>query len=347
MPVLNLKPSKMESKGEILIYQNSLGNIKIDVRLEEETVWLTQDQMAALFGKAKSTINEHIKNVFAEGELDEKVVVRKFRITTQHGAIAGKTQEAEINGYNLDVIISVGYRVKSIQGTQFRIWATQRLKEYIIKGFALNDDRFKLGSSMNYFNELQERIREIRISERFFYQKIKDIYTTSIDYDAKDEKTIEFFKVVQNKLLWAISQQTAAELVYRRVDARLPLLGMQSFDKENSSPVKKADVSIAKNFLNEDEIKLLGLLVEQYLAFAETMAQQRTPMYMSDWIKRLDSILQLNGRQLLTHAGKISHEKALRKSGEEFEKFKIAQIRIEKEQSLKEIEEDIKKLKKK
>jgi len=337
----------MESKGEILIYQNSLGNIKIDVRLEEETVWLTQDQMAALFGKAKSTINEHIKNVFAEGELDEKVVVRKFRITTQHGAIAGKTQEAEINGYNLDVIISVGYRVKSIQGTQFRIWATQRLKEYIIKGFALNDDRFKLGSSMNYFNELQERIREIRISERFFYQKIKDIYTTSIDYDAKDEKTIEFFKVVQNKLLWAISQQTAAELVYRRVDARLPLLGMQSFDKENSSPVKKADVSIAKNFLNEDEIKLLGLLVEQYLAFAETMAQQRTPMYMSDWIKRLDSILQLNGRQLLTHAGKISHEKALRKSGEEFEKFKIAQIRIEKEQSLKEIEEDIKKLKKK
>lgn len=337
----------MESKGEILIYQNSLGNIKIDVRLEEETVWLTQDQMAALFGKAKSTINEHIKNVFAEGELDEKVVIRKFRITTQHGAIAGKTQEVEVNGYNLDVIISVGYRVKSIQGTQFRIWATQRLKEYIIKGFALNDDRFKSGNSMNYFNELQERIREIRISERFFYQKIKDIYTTSIDYDAKDEKTIEFFKVVQNKLLWAISQQTAAELVYRRVDASLPLLGMKSFDKENSKPVQKVDVSIAKNFLNEDEIKLLGLLVEQYLAFAETMAQQRTPMYMSDWIKRLDSILQLNGRQLLTHAGKISHEKALKKSGEEFEKFKIAQIQIEKEQSLKEIEEDIKKLKKK
>ncbi len=330
--------------SEILIYQNPDGNIKIDVRLEEETVWLTQDQMATLFGKAKSTINEHIKNVFAEGELDEKVVVRKFRITTQHGAMAGKTQEVEVNGYNLDVIISVGYRVKSPQGTQFRIWATQRLKEYIIKGFALNDDRFKTGSSMNYFNELQERIREIRLSEKFFYQKIKDIYATSIDYDPKDEKTIEFFKVVQNKLLWAISQQTAAELVYRRVDASLPLMGMLSYDKKQAASIKKAEVSIAKNYLNEDEMRFLGLLVEQYLAFAETMAQQRTPMYMKDWIARLDAILQLNGRELLTHAGKVSHDMALRKSGEEFEKYRIAQNALEKEQSLKELEEDIKKL---
>jgi hypothetical protein len=334
------------SNSDIIIYQNPDGNIKIDVRLEEETVWLTQNQMATLFGKAKSSINEPIKNVFAEGELDEKVVIRKFRITTQHGAIAGKTQEVEVNVYNLDVIISVGYRVKSAQGTQFRIWATQRLKEYIIKGFTLNDDRFKSGTSMNYFNELQERIREIRLSERFFYQKIKDIYTTSIDYEPKDEKTIEFFKVIQNKLLWAISEQTAAELVYRRVDADLPLLGMQSFDKKNDVSIKKADVSIAKNYLNEDEIKLLGLLVEQYLAFAETMAQQQTPMYMADWVQRLDSILQLNGRELLTHAGKVSHEIALKKSGEEFEKYKIVQKGIEKEQSLKEIEEDIKKLKK-
>ena len=214
--------------GEILIYQNQEGNIKIDVRLEEETVWLSQAQICELFQKSKSTISEHIKNVFTEGELDEKVVVRKFRTTTQHGAIAGKTQEQEINLYNLDVIISVGYRVKSQQGTQFRIWATQRLKEYIVKGFALNDDRFKSGNSMNYFDELQQRIREIRLSEKFFYQKIKDIYTTSIDYEAKDEKTITFFKIVQNKLLWAISQNTAAELVYRRVDATLPLLGMQS-----------------------------------------------------------------------------------------------------------------------
>jgi hypothetical protein len=197
---------------------------------------------------------------------------------------------------------------------------------------------------MNYFNELQERIREIRLSERFFYQKIKDIYTTSIDYNPKDEKTIEFFKVIQNKLLWAISAQTAAELVYRRVDASLPLMGMQSFDKKNTVSIKKVDVSIAKNYLNEDEIKLLGLLVEQYLAFAETMALQQTPMYMKDWIARLDSLLQLNGRELLTHAGKISHEKALQKSEAEYEKFKIGQRISEKEQSLKEIEEDIKKL---
>ena len=218
--------------SDIIIYKNPNGSIKIDVRLEEENVWLTQDQMATLFSKAKSTINEHIKNVFAEGELDEKVVIRKFRITTRHGAIAEKTQEIEVNGYNLDVVISVGYRVKSPQGTLFRIWATQRLKEYIIKGFTLNDDRFKTGTSMNYFNELQERIRGIRLSERFFYQKIKDIYTTSIDYEFKAEKTIDFFKVVKNKLLWAISEQTAAELVYRRVDANLPLLGMQSFDKK-------------------------------------------------------------------------------------------------------------------
>ena len=331
--------------SELIIYQNPDGNIKIDVRLEEETVWLTQDQIATLFGKAKSTINEHIKNVFAEGELDEKVVIRKFRITTQHGAIVGKTQEVEVFGYNLDVIISVGYRVKSSQGTQFRIWATQRLKEYIIKGFVLNDDRFKSGTSMNYFDELQERIREIRLSEKFFYQKIKDIYSTSIDYDPKDEKTIAFFKVVQNKLLWAISQQTAAELVFQRADAALPLMGMISYDKKSNPSIRKADVSIAKNYLNEDEIKLLGLLVEQYLAFAETMAQQRTPMYMKDWIDRLDSILQLNGRELLTHAGQISHEIALKKSGDEFGKYQLSQKALEKVQSLKELEQDILKLK--
>ena len=332
------------TNSEILIYENREGNIKVDVHLDEETVWLTQDQMATLFGKGRSTITEHIGNVFKEGELDETVVCRNFRHTTQHGAIEGKTQEKEVKYYNLDVIISVGYRVKSPQGTQFRIWATQRLKEYIIKGFALNDDRFKSGNSMNYFDELQGRLREIRISERFFYQKIKDIYTTSIDYDAKDEKTIAFFKVVQNKLLWAISQQTAAELVYLRVDAHLPFLGMQSYDKKSGVQIKKTDVSIAKNYLNEDEITLLGLLIEQYLAFADTMAQQRTPMYMADWASRLDTILQLNGRELLTHAGKISHERALEKSGEEYEKYKLAQKQLEKEQSLKEIEEDIKKM---
>jgi hypothetical protein len=324
--------------GEIIIYQNTEGNIKIDVRLEDETIWLTQDQMATLFGKAKSTINEHIKNIYDEQELEEIVTMKKFGIS--------EFQQKAFNYYNLDVIISVGYRVKSLQGTQFRIWATQRLKEYIIKGFTLNDERFKTGNSMNYFNELQERIREIRLSEKFFYQKIKDIYTTSIDYEPTDEKTIAFFKVVQNKLLWAISEQTAAELVYRRVDANLPLLGMQSYDKKNAVSIKKSDVSIAKNYLNEDEIKLLGLLVEQYLAFAETMAQQRTPMYMVDWAQRLDSILQLNGRELLSHAGKISHEKAIEKSTIEFEKYKEVQKAIEKSESLNELVNDIKKLKK-
>jgi len=326
--------SPIPQNSEILIYQNPDGKIQIDVRLEDETVWLTQDQMATLFGKAKSTINEHIKNIYDEQELEESATMKKFGIS--------EFQQKTPNYYNLDVIISVGYRVKSPQGTQFRIWATQRLKEYIIKGFALNDDRFKSGNSMNYFDELQDRLREIRLSERFFYQKIKDIYTTSIDYDPKDEKTVEFFKIVQNKLLWAISKQTAAELVYRRVDASLPLLGMQSYDKKGLISVKKSEVSIAKNYLNEDEIKLLGLLVEQYLAFAETMAQQRVPMYMKDWIQRLDIILQLNGRELLTHAGKISHDVAIEKAGIEYEKFRDAQKSIEKEQSLKEIEEDIK-----
>lgn len=325
--------------SDILIYQNQEGNIKIDVRLEEETVWLTQDQMATLFGKAKSTINEHIKNVYEENELE--------KVNTLHKFGNSEFQQKAPNYYNLDVIISVGYRVKSVQGTQFRIWATQRLKEYIVKGFALNDERFKKGNSMNYFAELQERIREIRLSERFFYQKIKDIYTTSIDYNPKDEKTLAFFKTVQNKLLWAISSNTAAELVYRRVDASLPLLGMLSFDKKNQTIINKADVSIAKNYLNQDEMRLLGLLVEQYLAFAETMAQQQTTMYMKDWIQRLDSILRLNGRELLTHAGKISHELAVEKSELELEKYRIAQKEIEKEQSLKELEADIKKLKKK
>lgn len=319
--------------SEFLIYQAADGRIRIDVRLEDETVWLTQDHMAELFGKAKSTINEHIKNIFAEGELVEAGVMKKFGIS--------EFQQKAPNYYNLDVIISVGYRVKSHQGTQFRIWATQRLREYIVKGFALNDERFKKGSSMNYFNELQERIREIRLSERFFYQKIKDIYTTSIDYDPKDAKTIEFFKVVQNKLLWAISQQTAAELVYRRVDAALPLMGMQSFDKKGDLAVRKSDVSIAKNYLTEDEMKLLGLLVEQYLAFAETMAQQQTPMYMKDWIQRLDAIIQLNGRELLTHAGKISHQTAVEKAALEYDKFREKQRSIQHEASLDELEMDI------
>jgi hypothetical protein len=328
----------LNNNSQLLIYQSPSGDIKLDVRLESETVWLTQDHMAELFGKSKSNINEHIKNIFEEGELVENDVMKKFGIS--------EFQQKTPNFYNLDVIISVGYRVKSHQGTQFRIWATQRLKEYIIKGFALNSERFKSGNSMNYFNELQEKIREIRLSERFFYQKIKDIYATSIDYDPADEKTIEFFKIVQNKLLWAISKQTAAELVYRRVDAALPLIGMQSYDKKADAAIRKTDVGIAKNYLNEDEIKLLGLIVEQYLAFAEAMAQQRTPMYMKDWIQRLDAIINLNGRELLLHAGTISHDMALEKAANEYEKYKDSQKLLEQEKSLKELESDIDTLKK-
>ncbi len=230
----------------------------------------------------------------------------------------------DIDFYNLDMIIAIGFRVRSSTGTKFRIWANEKLREYITKGFVLNDERFKNGNSMSYFDELQNRLREIRLSEKFFYQKIKDIYMTSIDYDPKDEKTIEFFKIVQNKLLWAVSSQTAAKLVHNRVDMNKPLLGM--------------------NYLNEEEIKLLGLLVEQYLAFAETMAMQQTPMYMKDWCERLDMVISLNGRELLSHAGKISHELAKTKSEIEYNTYKEIQKDEQKLQSLKELEEDIKRL---
>ena len=327
--------------SEILIYQSQDGDIKIDVRIKDETVWLTQKLMAELFQVKPQNVTMHLKNIYQEGELYEQATCKDFLQVQVEGNREIKRKQ---KFYNLDAIISVGYRIKSHVATQFRIWATQRLKEYIIKGFALNDERFKTGNSMNYFNELQERIREIRLSERFFYQKIKDIYATSIDYDTKNKETIKFFKIVQNKLLWAISRQTAAELVYHRVNAVLPLLGMQSYDKKSTVKIKKNDVSIAKNYLNEEEIKLLGLLVEQYLAFAETMAQQHKPMYMADWAEKLDDILQLNGRELLTHAGEISHKMALEKSEIEYKKYREQQRSIEYEQSLKEIEEDIKQL---
>ena len=327
--------------SEILIYQNESGNIKVDVRFEDGSIWLSQAQICELFGKAKSTISEHIKAIFEEEELNPISTVRNYRTVQKEG---NREVERDIEYYNLDMIIAIGFRVRSSTGTKFRIWANDKLKEYITKGFVLNDERFKNGNSIGYFDELQKRLRDIRISEKFFYQKIKDIYMTSIDYDPKDEKTIEFFKIVQNKLLWAVSSQTAAELVHNRVDISKPLLGMSSYDKESKNLTKK-DVSIAKNYLNEEEIKLLGLLVEQYLAFAQTMAMQRTPMYMKDWIARLDAVISLNGRELLTHAGKISHEMAIAKSGLEYKKFKDEQKKIEKIQSLKELEEDIKRLK--
>ena len=327
--------------SEILIYQNESGNIKVDVMFEDGSIWLSQAQICEVFGKAKSTISEHIKAIFEEEELNPISTVRNYRTVQKEG---NREVERDIEYYNLDMIIAIGFRVRSSTGTKFRIWANDKLKEYITKGFVLNDERFKNGNSMGYFDELQKRLRDIRISEKFFYQKIKDIYMTSIDYDPKDEKTIEFFKIVQNKLLWAVSSQTAAELVHNRVDMSKPLLGMSSYDKESKNLTKK-DVSIAKNYLNEEEIKLLGLLVEQYLAFAQTMAMQRTPMYMKDWIARLDAVISLNGRELLTHAGKISHEMAIAKSELEYQKFKDEQKKIEKIQSLKELEEDIKRLK--
>ena len=327
--------------SEILIYQNENGNIKVDVMFEDGSIWLSQAQICEVFGKAKSTISEHIKAIFEEEELNPISTVRNYRTVQKEG---NREVERDIEYYNLDMIIAIGFRVRSSTGTKFRIWANDKLKEYITKGFVLNDERFKNGNSMGYFDELQKRLRDIRISEKFFYQKIKDIYMTSIDYDPKDEKTIEFFKIVQNKLLWAVSSQTAAELVHNRVDMSKALLGMSSYDKESKNVTKK-DVSIAKNYLNEEEIKLLGLLVEQYLAFAETMAMQRTPMYMKDWIVRLDAVISLNGRELLTNAGKISHEMAIAKSGLEYKKFKDEQKKIEKIQSLKELEEDIKRLK--
>ena len=330
----------MENQN-ILIYENQSGDIKVDVRFEDESIWLNQAQICELYGKAKSTISEHIKAIYDEDELQKDSTVRNYRTVQIEGS---REVSRDIEHYNLDMIIALGFRVRSNTGTKFRIWANQKLKDYITKGFVLDDDRFKSGTQMSYFDELQKRLRDIRISERFFYQKIKDIYMTSIDYEPKDEKTIEFFKIVQNKLLWAISSQTAAELVHNRVDINKPLLGMNSFDKDNKNITKK-DVSVAKNYLNEEEIKLLGLLVEQYLAFAETMASQKTPMYMKDWIQRLDMILTLNGRELLNHSGKISHTLAKNKSELEYEKFKENQKVLEKSISLKELEEDIKKLK--
>ncbi len=270
------------------------------------------------------------------------MVVRKFRTTTQHGAIEDKTQSHEVNYYNLDVIISVGYRVKSMQGTRFRIWATQRLKDYIIKGFALNDERFKSGSSMNYFRELLDRIREIRLSERLFYQQIKDIYATSIDYDPSDEITLSFYKEVQNKLLWAVSGKTAAELIYYRANATLPQMGLTSTSLPNK--VRKADIEIGKNYLNEKEIGLLKLIVEQFLAYAESQAIQHKPMYMRDWIEKLKQVLTMNDKNILEHAGSISHKLALQKATDEYEKYKEVQKQLERLENIKELEQDIRKL---
>ena len=323
----------------MLIYRSADGKIKIDVRFESETVWLSLDQMATLFGRDKSTISRHVKNVFEEGELSTEATVANYATVQTEG---GREVTRNIDYYNLDVIISVGYRVKSQQGTQFRIWATQRLKEYIIKGFALNDERFKTGSSYNYFKELLGRIREIRLSEKVFYQQIKDIYATSIDYDPSAETTLAFFKEVQNKLLWAVSGKTAAELMYYRANASLPMMGLTSTEKEGK--VTKGDALIGKNYLNEKEIGQLKLIVEQFLAYAEAQALAEKPMYMRDWIQKLRLVLTMNEKSILEHAGKISHEMAVAKATEEYIAYKEQQRQIERFESIKQLDQDLKRI---
>lgn len=309
----------MQNKNsDFIIFKTEDEKISVDVRFEDETVWLSQEQMANLFGKAKSTINEHIKNIFSEGELDEKVAVRKFRITTQHGAITGKTQEVEVNGYNLDVIISVGYRVKSLRGTQFRIWATKRLNEYIRKGFTMDDERLKNLGAGGYWKELLQRIRDIRASEKVFYRQVLDIYATSIDYDPKADISIAFFKKVQNKIHYAVHGQTAAEVIFTRADAEKEFMGLMTFP--GNRPYLK-DVVVAKNYLNEKELRSLGQIVSGYLDFAERQAEREQAMTMKDWAEHLDRILTMSGEKLLQGAGSISHDTAIEKVTTEYKKY--------------------------
>jgi len=303
----------MVEQNEIIIYQTEDGQTKLQVRLEEDTVWLNQDQMAELFEKSKSTINEHIKNIYEERELAEELTMRKFGIS--------EFSTKPTNFYNLEMIISVGYRVKSLRGTQFRIWATQRLKEYIVKGFALDDERLKQGGQRaRYFQELLQRIRDIRSSERNFYQKVTDIYATSIDYRKDDKLTREFFATVQNKMHYAVHGQTAAEMIASRADANKPLMGLVNF---KGNYITAQDAKIAKNYLTEKELNQLNLIVSLYLDFAELQATNGRLMKMQDWIAKLDEFLKISEKELLTHAGSISAEAAAQKAEEEFEKYRI------------------------
>lgn len=298
-------------QGQFILYKSEDGGLKLDVRFDGDTVWLSQDQMSVLFDKAKSTINEHIKNIFAEGELEKSLVMTKFG----NSEFASKPT----NYYNLDVIISVGYRVKSLRGTQFRIWATQHLREFIVKGFVLDDERLKNPDlPFDYFDELLRRIQDIRTSERRFYQKITDIYATSADYDPTAEISIKFFQTVQNKLHWAITGKTAAEIVYNRADSSSPNMGLTSW---RGVRVRKQDVTIAKNYLDHEELSALNNLVEQYLVFAEGQAMRRIPMNMQDWVNKLDGFLVLNDRGILQNAGSISHSLAVEKASLEYEEF--------------------------
>ena len=314
------------NNSEIILYTTPQGEIKIEVFLQDETVWLTQRAMGELFGVVKSTISEHLSNIYKTGELEKEAIVRKIRTVQKE---AGREVSRNLEFYNLDAIISVGYRVNSHQATQFRIWATKTLKEFVIKGFVLDDERLKQGKKLfgkDYFDELLERIREIRASERRFYQKITDIYSEcSIDYQPKAEITQVFYKTVQNKLHWAITGQTAAEIISSRVKAELPNMGLTTWKNSPKGKVLKSDVSIAKNYLNKKEIDELNRIVTMYLDYAENKAARQIPMSMKDWVKKLDAFLQFNDYSVLKNAGSISAEIAKKLATEQFEKFRVIQ----------------------
>ncbi len=321
-PPLNPDDHGLEpAKGQFLVYQAEDGKLKLDVRFEDESVWLTQQLMADLFQTTKQNISLHIQNIYEEGELVPEATVKKYLTVRSEG---NRQVKRLLDYYNLDMIISVGYRIKSHIATRFRIWATEKLTEFIKKGFVLDDERLKNPDlPFDYFEELERRIQDIRTSERRFYQKITDIYATSIDYDPTLDISIEFFKTVQNKMHWAISGQTAAEIIHSRADADKPNMGLTNY---RGAKVRKQDVTIAKNYLNEDELAALNNLVEQYLIFAQGQAMRRVPMHMSDWIKKLDNFMTLNDRDILTHAGKISHEMAKQLAEDEYDKFHTTRL---------------------
>lgn len=305
--------------NQLIIYQTEDGKVKIETHFEDETVWLNIEQISELFQRDRSVISKHIKNIFTEGELSKKVVCANFAHTSQHGAIEGKLQTKNVKHYNLDVIISVGYRVKSHRGVHFRKWATALIKEYLIKGFAMNDELLKEAGGGNYFDELLARIRDIRSSEKVFWRKVLDIYATSIDYDPKIEQSILFFKTVQNKMHWASHGETAAETIYKRVDSSKEYIGLTNFKGE--IPTKK-EIEIAKNFLSEYELNILNRMVTAFLEIAEIQALDRTPMYMEDWIKQLDTFLKMTNKEILQHSGTTSHQKAIDKAHSEYDIYK-------------------------
>ncbi|MDL2277387.1 virulence RhuM family protein [Parabacteroides sp. OttesenSCG-928-G07] len=306
-----------DNQGNIVIYQTEDGHTRIEVKMEDETVWLTQAQLVELYQTSKSNVSEHIKHIFEEGELDENSVVRNFRTTANDG------KNYNVTYYSLDMIISLGYRIKSIVATHFRRWATERLKEYIIKGFTMDDERLKQLGGGRYWKELLDRIRDIRSSEKVLYRQVLDLYATSVDYDPKSDLSIQFFKIVQNKLHFAAHGHTAAEVIYKRADADQPFMGLTTFSGE--LPTGK-DITVAKNYLTVDELKILNNLVSGYFDFAEIQAMRRNAMYMSDYVTQLDNILSSTGEKLLTDAGRISHQQAMDKAKAEYRKYQVKTI---------------------